>query len=127
VPHYSYNILPFYLAHVALLMLKYTQGMNRSCALPQVAYCFHCELGEDAVSSVPEDILWYWLGSYLGLSAHGRCVLHAFAECCLSLHVLLKLRVPGLSAENIQICFHLIYLICQTRSVKARKGCFCQV
>lgn len=69
MPHYSYGILSFYLVRVTLLMLQYTQGMNASCILTQVGYHFYCEVGEDVVSSIPEGILWYWLGSYLVLSA----------------------------------------------------------
>lgn len=52
-----------------------TGGMNASCVLPQVGYCFYYEVREDVVSNVPEDNLRYWLRNYLGLSIKGTCVL----------------------------------------------------
>lgn len=39
---------------------------------------------EDVVTSVLEDILCYWLGSYLDLSAQDRCVL-CFNVFCIRL------------------------------------------
>lgn len=84
VSGYSYSILPFclgfcfvfvfWLAHAVINKYTYiythtqTQGMNASCILPQVGYCFYCEVREDVVSNVPEDNLWYWLRNYLNLS-----------------------------------------------------------
>lgn len=87
MPHYGNNILPFCVVRVGLLMLPYTQGMNANCILPQVGYCFYCEVREDVVSSVPEDILWYWLRSHLGLPAQGRCVLYFNVFCMHLLNV----------------------------------------
>lgn len=83
----QYTAILFDLCCLAHAVMYYIQGTNVSCILPQVGYCFYCEVRKNVVSSVPEDILWCWLGNYLGLSVQGRYGLHFNVFCMHLLNV----------------------------------------